>query len=220
MSSHSNIFILWILLILLIATLISSYKSICFHNIFQYKNILYSNKVGYTNRDNNNDRKSSSSSSSTSKPSRPARGPSSHDTIRLARFARNLRDELTDIIARCDIKTINYPDDDLLLGTSIVDVEVSGDMSNAKVIISVLGNSVEKRQVFLWLSDNVGQVRYSLAKRMKFIKKVPNIVFKLMDPQTAEIMAIMEEEAMKREISLQNLASSSIEFDEDDDDDE
>lgn len=78
--------------------------------------------------------------------------------IRQSRFARNLRDELSDIICSIDIKAAVYPDEDLLRATTIVDVEVSGDLSTAKVSLSVLGNSVEKRQVYVWLCDNVGQV--------------------------------------------------------------
>lgn len=145
---------------------------------------------------------------------RPSRSQST-DTIRQARFARSLRDELSDIICNLDIKAVNYPDDELVRGTSIVDIEVSSDMEHAKIIISVLGNSVEKRQVYVWLCENVGQVRFSLAKRLRNVRWVPTLSFKLMDPKTAEMLAIMEEESMKRELTSRLVIDDDIEFDED-----
>lgn len=107
-------------------------------------------------------------SKNTERPTRStgSRSPSS-DGIRQARISRNIRDELAMIISEGDIKAVNYPSEELLRRTSITDVDISPDLSFAKVSISVLGNSVEKRQIFVWLCENVGQVRYSLAKRVK-----------------------------------------------------
>ena len=79
------------------------------------------------------------------------------NSIRQARVARILNIELADIIGDIDIKAKSYPDEDLLRGTSIVDVDLSPDLSYAKVFISVLGNAVEKRQVYVWLCENVGK---------------------------------------------------------------
>lgn len=141
--------------------------------------------------------------------------PSLQDNIRISRYARSLRDELSDIICNADIKATNYPEDSLLQGTSIVDVEVSTDLMNVKVILSVLGNSVQKRQVYVWLSENVGQVRFSLAKRLKHIRRVPIIVFKLMDSQTSDMMDIFEQEEMRR-ANKKRVLDDTIEFDEDD----
>lgn len=82
--------------------------------------------------------------------------------VRVARIARALRDELSSIICEGDIKAMVYPDDDLLKSTTVCEVEVSADLSTATIYVSVLGNSVEKRQVFVWLCENVGQVRYEV----------------------------------------------------------
>jgi len=131
--------------------------------------------------------------------------------------ARSIRDELTDIICNVDIKANAYPDEDLLKATSIVDVEISSDLSYAKVYITVLGNAVAKRQVFVWLCDNIGQVRYSLAKRMRHMRRCPEIFIKLADTQ-ASLMSVMDE------IASPKASSDDVEYEYfeeiDDDDDE
>jgi len=117
-----------------------------------------------------------------------------NNSIRQSRVARSLRDELTSIICDVDIKASVYPSEELLRSTSIVEVELSPDLSYAKVFISVLGNSVEKRQIFVWLCDNVGQVRYSLAKRLRHMRRVPDLMFKMADSQAAaDLIALIEE---------------------------
>jgi len=70
----------------------------------------------------------------------------------------------------------------------------SPDLSYAKVFISVLGNSVERRQVYVWLCANAGQVRYALAKRLKHMKRVPDLYFKLADSQAAADLANLMDE--------------------------
>jgi ribosome-binding factor A len=181
---------------------------------------LYSNKVNFNRKDKDSSdwsNKRSSSRPASTRPNRTPRPPSLQDNIKLARFARTIRDELSDIIATMDIRSSTMPDDDLFIGTSITDVEVSADMSTAKVTISVLGNSVEKRKLYLWLCDNVSQVRFSLAKRIRYIRRIPLLTFKLLDPQTAEMMNIMEEEAMRRQSSSQALPMD-MDFEEEDED--
>jgi len=118
--------------------------------------------------------------------------------LRQLKVARSLRDELTDIICGVDIKASVYPSEDLLRCTSISEVEVSADLSFAKVFISVLGNSVEKRQIFVWLCENVGQIRFSLSKRLKHMRRIPDIIFKLSESQaTTDLIALIDELAPK-----------------------
>ncbi len=66
--------------------------------------------------------------------------------IRQARISRSIRDELSQIISEVDIKANIYPDEDLLRGTIVSDVEISPDLTNAKVYVSVHGSSVAKTQ--------------------------------------------------------------------------
>eukprot|EP00607_Mallomonas_marina_P009725 CAMPEP_0182419142 /NCGR_PEP_ID=MMETSP1167-20130531/3543_1 /TAXON_ID=2988 /ORGANISM="Mallomonas Sp, Strain CCMP3275" /LENGTH=178 /DNA_ID=CAMNT_0024593793 /DNA_START=373 /DNA_END=909 /DNA_ORIENTATION=+ len=155
---------------------------------------------------------SAASRKSWSKISRNEKG----DSIRQARISRALRDELTDIIGDVDIKATIYPEEFLLRGTSVVDVDISPDLSYAKVFISVLGNSVERRQVFVWLCENVGQVKYSLSKRLKHMRRVPDIFFKLADTQAASELVSLIEEVAPKSLTL----SEEIDFEEDDDFDE
>jgi ribosome-binding factor A len=122
------------------------------------------------------------------------RGGGSRDTsIRVSRVKRSLRDELSSIICDVDIKAVNYPDENLLKATTIVDIDLSADLTYAKVFVSVLGNSVEKRQIFVWLCENVGQVRYSLAQRLRHMRRVPEIFFKLSDQQgSADLVSLID----------------------------
>lgn len=136
--------------------------------------------------------------------------------IRVARIARALRDELSSIICEGDIKAMVYPDFDLLRSTTVCEVEVSSDLSTATVFVSVLGNSVEKRQVFVWLCENVGQVRYELAQRLKHMKKVPDIFFKLADNQAAADLVSLIEEIAPKNVRIED----NIDFEEEDEEEE
>ena len=123
--------------------------------------------------------------------------------MRQLRVARGLRDELSSIICDIDIKASVYPSEELLRGTSISEVELSPDLSFAKVYISVLGNSVEKRQIYVWLSENVGQIRYSLAKRLRHMRRLPEISFKLSDNQDrSSLMELLDELMPKKAPAL------------------
>jgi ribosome-binding factor A len=99
-----------------------------------------------------------------------------------------LRDELSDIIASGDIKANVYPEERLLRGVTVVDIDFASDLSTAKVSLSILGNSVEKRQVYVWLCNNIGQVRYELSQRLRDLRRVPEIRFVLVDTQSAQYL--------------------------------
>eukprot|EP00286_Rhodomonas_abbreviata_P001832 CAMPEP_0181291144 /NCGR_PEP_ID=MMETSP1101-20121128/1806_1 /TAXON_ID=46948 /ORGANISM="Rhodomonas abbreviata, Strain Caron Lab Isolate" /LENGTH=174 /DNA_ID=CAMNT_0023395507 /DNA_START=137 /DNA_END=661 /DNA_ORIENTATION=- len=102
------------------------------------------------------------------------------------KVARLLRDELSDIISnRGNVKASVYPDDHLLQSIAIANIDFSADLSIAKVYVSLLGNSVQKRQVFVWLCDNVRQIRHSLSQRLRNLKRLPEITFRLVDTQSS-----------------------------------
>ena len=183
-----------------------------YNSLISIKSIYNSNKL-YASTDRSGRRSSSSSNNSNSgngivSSSRSSKNPSESktDSIRQSRVARSIRDELSDIICNVDIKANAYPDEDLLKATSIVDVEISSDLSYAKVYITVLGNAVAKRQVFVWLCENIGQVRYSLAKRLRHMRKCPEIFIKLADTQASHLLSVMEE------IAAPKTSSSDIEY--------
>ena len=140
-------------------------------------------------------------------------------SIRQARVSRSLRDELSSIICDIDIKAVVYPDENLLRATSIVDVDVSADLTYAKVYISVLGNAVEKRQIFVWLCENVGQVRYSLAQRLKHMRRVPEIFFKLSDNQaSADLVSLIDK--LTPTSSVRDGDDDEFEFEEEEEEEE
>ena len=141
-----------------------------------------------------------------------SRGGSRDASIRQSRVARSLRDELSSIICDVDIKAVNYPDENLLKATTIVDIDLSADLTYAKVFVSVLGNSVEKRQIFVWLCENVGQVRYSLAQRLRHMRRVPEIFFKLSDQQgSADLVSLIDSFT-----PVESKDEEEFEFEEDD----
>ena len=132
--------------------------------------------------------------------------------IRQARIARAIRDELTDIICDIDIKAAVYPDENLLRGVTISEVEVSPDLSVARAFVSVMGNSVEKRQIFVWLCENIGQIRYSLARRMRSMRRVPEISFKLSDTKNVmDLISLIEEVAPKGDDSEDDIEFEEVE---------
>ena len=146
------------------------------------------------------------------------------NSIRQSRVARTVKIEVADIIGDVDIKAVNYPDEDLLRGTSVVDVDISPDLSYAKVFITILGNAVERRQVYVWLCENAGQVRYSLARRLRHMKRVPDLYFKLADSQAAAdlvnlIEELGEEMRVNEEGYFEDDAIDDMVFEEDEEED-
>lgn len=117
------------------------------------------------------------------------------NNIRQMKVARVLRDELSDIICSGDIKANIYPEDNLLKSVNILNIQLSADLSIAKVLISASGNSVERRQIYVWLNENIGQVRHSLTQRLRTLRRVPTVSFELADTQSAfyltEVMEIL-----------------------------
>jgi ribosome-binding factor A len=154
-----------------------------------YKKIVYIQSKLQARSSSINYRNSQSSSTTSRKKSLSS--PS--NDLRKLKYARILRDELADIICSVDIRASRYPEG-LLETVSIVDIELSNDLERAKIHISVMGNTVERKRVFVWLNENVGQVRYSLAQRLKNMKRVPNLVFSLVDRQSEYMLSdVMDE---------------------------
>ena len=44
---------------------------------------------------------------------------------------------------------------------------------------------MEKRQIYVWLCDNMGQIRYSLSQRLKNLRRLPEFKFSLVDSQSS-----------------------------------
>ena len=130
---------------------------------------------------------------------RSSASSSPKNNIKQLKTARVLRDELSDIICSGDIKANVYPDENLMRSVTVLNVELSADLSLAKVSISASGNSVERRQMYVWLNENIGQVRHSLTKRLRSLRRVPIVSFELADTQSSFYLSEV----------MDNLSSSS-----------
>lgn len=102
---------------------------------------------------------------------------------------------------------MTFPAEGLLDTVSIAEIELSNDFQRAKVYISSLGNTVERKQLFVWLNNHAGLVRHSLSQRLRNMKSVPTLTFALVDRQTSNMLnQVMDEIAAEQ--------PSSIPFDE------
>ena len=91
------------------------------------------------------------------------------------RIAQQIKRELAEIIQRNELK------DDRIGGlVSIIDVKVSGDLRNVKVLFSVYGEESQRIGTLAALEEASGFLRGELCRRLG-IKFAPELVFKLDD---------------------------------------
>jgi|SRR5699024_855927 len=89
--------------------------------------------------------------------------------LRANRVAEQMKKELGDILTR-KIK------DPRVGFVTVTDVEVTGDLQQAKIFISVLGNDEEKRDTLKGLSKAKGFIRSEIGSRIR-LRKTPEIMF-------------------------------------------
>jgi ribosome-binding factor A len=94
---------------------------------------------------------------------------------------RNYRrqDQLSEVITRELSDLMRSRMKDPRIGfASITGVEVSADLSHAKVFVSVMGSSEEQRDTMRGLHHATGFLRHELAQRLT-VRHVPELAFKL-----------------------------------------
>lgn len=91
--------------------------------------------------------------------------------LRANRVAVQMQKELGDILTR-KIK------DPRVGFVTITDVEVTGDLQQAKVFISVLGDDKEKQESLLGLAKANGFIRAEIGQRIR-LRKTPEITFEI-----------------------------------------
>nr|WP_026476049.1 30S ribosome-binding factor RbfA [Alkaliphilus transvaalensis] len=91
---------------------------------------------------------------------------------RVSRLNEEIRKEISDII-RNDLR-----DPRIAPMTSIIEVDVTRDLSYATVYISVLGTEEEKQATLEALVSSKGYVRREIGRRIK-ARVTPEIIFKL-----------------------------------------
>ncbi len=89
--------------------------------------------------------------------------------LRANRVAEQMKKELGDIIS----KKIKDPRVGFV---TVTDVEVTGDLQQAKVYISVLGNDKQQQDTLLGLAKAKGFIRSEIGKRIR-LRKTPEIAF-------------------------------------------
>jgi len=90
-------------------------------------------------------------------------------SIRSKQVGEQMKKELSDIISR-KLK------DPRVGFVTVTDVEVSGDLQQATVFISVLGDDKKKEETLIGLSKAKGFIRSEIGKRIR-LRKTPEIFF-------------------------------------------
>jgi ribosome-binding factor A len=94
-----------------------------------------------------------------------------------------------------------YLEDDLRSRISIVSVDVSPDLRQARVSVSIRGDPrsssadsvVDKRRAYSWLVDNTKAIRHTLAQRMSHLKTSPALSFVQVDVAAAvDVMYLID----------------------------
>ncbi len=88
---------------------------------------------------------------------------------RVNRVAEQMKKELGDII-------IQKVKDPRIGFVTVTDVEVTGDLQNATIFISVLGKEYEKEETLKGLNKAKGFIRSEVGRRIR-LRKVPEIEF-------------------------------------------
>lgn len=89
--------------------------------------------------------------------------------LRANRVAEQMKKELGDILG----KKIKDPRVGFV---TVTDVEVTGDLQQAKVFISVLGDDKQKQDTLVGLAKAKGFIRSEIGKRIR-LRKTPEIIF-------------------------------------------
>ncbi len=99
--------------------------------------------------------------------------------MRANRVAEQMKKELGEILTR-KIK------DPRIGFVTVTDVEVTGDLQQAKVFISVLGDEKQKQDTLLGLAKAKGFMRSEIGQRIR-LRKTPELYLNLMKHLNMEI---------------------------------
>ena len=89
---------------------------------------------------------------------------------RQERLAEQIRDEIAEILTRGDLR------DPRIGFTTVTRVELSADLTHARVLVSVLGQEAVQEQTLAGLSSATGYLRREIARRLK-LRRSPELVF-------------------------------------------
>jgi ribosome-binding factor A len=143
-------------------------------------------------------------------------------TKRQERVGHVVRTELALILHKGFIKYDNDPiEDELRRRINIVHCDVSPDLRQARVTVSVMSgkdrkmDAIAKRRAYAWLVRSTKSIRHSLAQKMKHMKGSPDLTFVQVDVGAAvDVMQLIEKVSTgyKRDDVLE------MDFEDDDED--
>lgn len=149
---------------------------------------------------------------------------------RQERVGHLVRTELSSILHSGNIKgrDVEYLEDELRHRISIVNTDVSPDLRQARVSISVSSlkqagadGTVDRRRAYSWCVRNTKALRHTLAQRLNHMKTCPNLTFVQVDVAAAvDVMYLIDQVSAgaKRE-SVDLGEAMALEFADDDDED-
>ena len=168
---------------------------------------------------------SSATASSTIQMMARARG----DGRRTKRVGQVIQSELATLIRSGDVRGEQRIPIGLQQLISVVDVDMSPDLRNARVKVSVIGDRKDKVSAVRWLRGNVRGLRHQLAQRNRQMRSIPMLTFDHVDVGAAtDIMIKLEqlrrdseeaEERRRREGEEAEVEDQDAWLDADDDDD-
>ena len=145
---------------------------------------------------------------------------------RQERVGHVVRTELSKILHSGVIKgrDVEYLEDELRRRISIINTDVSPDLRQARISISVSSlkqagadGTVDKRRAYSWLVRNTKALRHTLAQHLKHMKSCPQLTFVQVDVAAAvDVMYLIDQVsagAKREKVDLEEAAA--LEFDDD-----
>jgi len=160
----------------------------------------------------------------------------SGDGRRSSRVGQVVRAELATLIRDGDVRGGKKIPDGLNGLISVVGVDMSPDLRNARVKVSVIGERKDKVSAVRWLRGNVRGLRHELAQRNRGMKRIPMLTFDHVDVGAAtDMMVKLDELRREREAAARargedpdadpeadldvDMSDDDVWLDDDDDDD-
>eukprot|EP00966_Prymnesium_polylepis_P172137 3980304-Prymnesium_polylepis.1 len=113
---------------------------------------------------------------------------------RPSRVGQVVRAELATIFASGDIRGAKRIPAGLNQMISIVDIDMSPDLRNARVKVSIIGDRKDKISAVRWLQGNSKSIRHEMAQRLKGMKRIPQLSFQHVDVGAAVDMMVKLEQ--------------------------
>jgi len=160
---------------------------------------------------------------------------SSPRSKRQERVGHLVQTELSRIIHSGSVKgrDVSHLDDGIRQRIGIVSADVSPDLRQARISVSIRGSApgrreqalpaddaVDKRRAYSWLVTNTKAIRHALAQRMSHMKACPSLTFVQVDVSAAVDVMYLIDQVSKGKYKRSEDADllDGMEYEEDDDD--